>query len=370
MSVIAHVTAPGQFGGLERVVAGLASASASRGHRVVLVMTLEPGHSVPAWAQALEPHGVLLRPLAIANRDYLGERRAVRMVLRDVRAKVVHTHGYRSDVLSRAIAHGLGLPALSTAHGFASTGGVGRLYEWLQVRAWRRFDAVVAVSAPLMERLRSAGVPESRLVLIRNGVTASSSMITRNEARARMGLDTKAPIVGWVGRMSDEKDPVLALEAFGRTVTPGAQLVMIGDGALRLRCEDRARTLGIADRVRMEGARSDAPEVVSAFDALILSSRTEGTPMVILEAAMAGVPVVATAVGGVPDMLGSEGRTTPPGDADGLARALDETLQDRDASSVRAERLRARLRDVAMGEDWVAKYLDLYARLTHRPRLD
>ena len=362
MTTIAHVTAPAPFGGLERVVAGLARESVARGHRVVLVLTLELGDVIPAWAATLIGAGVIVEPVFLPSRAYIAERRAVREILRRHAVDVVHTHGFRSDVVHAAVARSERLPLVSTAHGFATTRGIGLLYEWLQRRAWRGFDAVVAVSQPLLAVLGSAGVPHDKLVFIRNGLVDGSTPLKRTEARARLGIAESGTVIGWVGRFSEEKAPGLTIEALARSKDLTMQLCMIGAGPLLEDCRELARDLRVIERVRFCGAVPDAGPLLSAFDLLALSSRTEGTPMVILEAAAAGVPVVATAVGGVPDLLGADGGwLVPPQDPELFAAALAAAAGDPVEATRRAERLRARL--LAGPVDWIAEYLALYERI-------
>jgi glycosyltransferase involved in cell wall biosynthesis len=360
MTSIIHVTAPAGFGGLERVVSGLARAQVERGHRVALVMALSPSASVPEWAAALGRDGVVVEPLFVGDRSYLAERRAVRAAVTRFRADVMHTHGSRSDVLHLGAARALGVRVVSTAHGFITVGSKGKLYRWLQLRAWRRFDAVVAVSAALRDTLVAEGVAPDRIALIRNGLVPVPALYSRTEARTLLGIPANAPAVAWVGRLSEEKAPLLALDAFARLSDRSAHLTFIGEGPLRSALLQRATELGVGDRVRADGSRSDAAELLPAFDALLLSSQTEGTPMVILEAAMAGVPIVATSVGGVPDVVGTDALTVPAGDAVALADALAASLTDRHAAEERARRLGARLRSADAAEDWVGRYLALY----------
>ena len=364
MTTIVHLTSPAQFGGLERVVSGLCRETVARGHRVVLIATLSPGDPVPPWAEALREAGVVVEPLHLSSRAYARERRTVRGLLRRHGAQVVHTHGYRPDALHVGMVKSLGLPIVSTAHGFSATRFKGKVYEWFQKRAWRRFDAVVAVSQPLVEAIARAGVPRERIVLIRNGLSqGASAAVTRGEARARLGLPEATAVLGWVGRLSEEKDPQLAIEAFALLAAGSARLCMIGAGPQAEECRAQVARLGLGDRVTLAGAVPDAGPLLSAFDALVLSSRTEGTPMVILEAAAAGVAVVSTAVGGVPDLLGDDaGWLVPAGDAEALASAMGAALGDGAERIRRAERLRARLATDA-GSDWVEQYLELYRRL-------
>lgn len=364
MTRIAHVVAPAPFGGLERVVAGLSREMARRGHEVSLILTLGPDEPRPQWADALSSAGVAVDGVRVGGRAYFAERRGVREALLRRRAEIVHTHGYRPDVVHRATARGLRLPVLSTAHGFASSGGKGRIYEWLQRRSWRGFDAVVAVSQPLVDRIVASGVPRERVEMIRNGTVISATpLLGAAEARERLGLPS-GRIVGWVGRLSAEKAPGVAIEALAAAQDRSAILCYIGAGPLEQECRARAQSLGVADRVRFLGTVPDAAPLLPAFDVLLLSSHTEGTPMVVLEAAVARVPVVSTAVGGVPDLLaGDAGWLAPAADAAALGRCLDEALSDRRVALAKADRLGERVKGAAEANDWIESYLGLYSRL-------
>src|SRR5690606_37435435 len=114
-------------------------------------------------------------------------------------------------------------------------------------------------------------------------------------------------VVGWMGRLSKEKDPVSFVRAFAAMRQAGERACIVGDGPERAATEAAAATLGVSDGIQFTGALPDAGKLLAAFDALVLSSRTEGTPMVILEAAQAGTPVVSTPVGGVPALLRDDG---------------------------------------------------------------
>jgi glycosyltransferase involved in cell wall biosynthesis len=233
MISIAHVIAPAAFGGLERVVGGLAEAMVARGHRVVLVLILEATTPIPEWAQALEELDVIIEPIRLPSRAYAKERVAVTDVVRRHRIQVLHTHGYRSDVVHGHTARACGIPHISTVHGFTHNGWKGRLYEWLQLRALRRMDAVVAVSAPLEALLGKAGVPAQRIHRIINGpVRPLQAPLPRETARAQLDLDATGTIVGWVGRLSREKGPDLLVRTVEHLPHP-VKVAVLGDGPMR-----------------------------------------------------------------------------------------------------------------------------------------
>lgn len=362
---ILHLTAPGAFGGLESVLEGLATITAARGHRVVICAVLDEGSPVPEWLNRLSRLGVDIVPVFLPPRAYLTERRIVKALMIRSRVDVVHTHGYRADVMHSGTASRLGIAQVSTAHGFASTGLKGKFFEWLQLRAWRKARAVIAVSRPLVETLVRSGVSRDRIDCIPNAVvTAARPVLDRTAARHALGLGTTGTVVGWVGRFSPEKAPDVMLRALARCRDHSIQLCMIGDGSMMPECQRLCAELGLNDRVRFAGFRPDAASCFAALDVLALSSHTEGTPMVLLEAAVARVPIVATSVGGVPDLIGhSGGWLVEPAAADALAAALDEATASPSERSLRATNAKARIEASSGSEQWLQRHLELYKRI-------
>jgi glycosyltransferase involved in cell wall biosynthesis len=347
---VIHVVAPGQVGGLESVVRALTQAQAARGDRVHVVAVLDgPRPERHAFLDALVvEHSVLTVP----SRAYTKERAAVAALCARWRPDVVHTHGYRTDVIDSGVARRLGLPTVTTVHGFTGTGWRGRLYERLQRRAFRRFDAVVGGWRPLVSLLTNDGIAPSRVHLIPNAWSARP-FATRAEARRALGLGDGF-IAGWIGRLSREKAPDLFLTALGYLdASIGAAIV--GDG------RERAALASQSTRVTWLGQVHDAARYITAFDVLVLSSRTEGTPIVLFEAMAAGVPVVSTSVGGVPDVVSErEALLVPSERPDELARAIASVQDDPTAARARAQAAAARLaRDFAV-EPWVERYATVY----------
>ena len=354
------MVAPAPFGGLESVLRALANGHRGRGHTVRVAAVLSPGEGRHPFTDALEADGVSTSVIRIGDRDYGGERRAVRRLCHAERPDIVHTHGSRPDVVDGGVARGEGIGVVSTCHGFIDSTARGRFYQWLQRLALRRFDAVVAVSGPIAERVRAAGVDPGKVHLVPNVLAAAATAIQRADARRRLDLpDT--PVIGWVGRLSGEKGPDVALEAFARLGRSDARLVVIGSGPDESALRARAAALGIESSVLWRGVVPDAGALFSAFDAFLLSSRTEGTPIALLEAISAGVPVVATRVGGVPDVIDeSSARLVESGDVGALAASLAEILADPAAARARAERARARVVSAGAVESWLARYESIY----------
>jgi poly-gamma-glutamate synthesis protein (capsule biosynthesis protein) len=357
---ILHVVAPAHFGGLESVLRELAAGHVRRGHTVRVALVLSPGDQPHPLVAALEEGGVIAIPLYVANRDYPGERRAIRALCRQHRPDILHTHGYRSDVIDGIVARSEGISVVSTCHGFIESNLRGRFHQWLQRRALRRFDAVVAVSRAIEHRLLEAGVAPTRVHVVPNAATAATGPISREEARRLLELPDTA-VIGWVGRLSAEKGPDIALEAFARLAERGVRLVFLGTGREASRLHARAAALGVSDRVIWRDEVPNAGRLFRAFDAFLLSSRTEGTPMALLEAMAASVPIVATRVGGIPDVIdSSSGHLFESGDVNGIAAGLAEVLRNPDASRAMAERAQKRLNDGFAVEPWLSMYESIY----------
>lgn len=362
---ILHVVAPAAFGGLETVLRALASGLARRGHRVKVAVVITPDDSSHPFARALEADGVGVEAVCVGPRQYRRERRALHGICERMRPDVVHTHGFRPDVIDSGVGRAHGAALVSTCHGFIETDLRGLLYQWVQRQALRKFDAVVAVSRPIHDRLRRSGIADSKLHLVPNGLTIERAA-SRLEARRELGVGNES-LIGWVGRLSSEKGPDIALDAFARVAHPDACLALIGAGREEDALRARANALHVADRVRWLGAVPDAGKLFSAFDAFLLSSRTEGTPMALLEAMAAGVPVVATRVGGVPDIVDDAvAALIESEDVAGIASALDQALGAGDLVQARAAKARERIAERYGSDAWLNSYEHIYSLVSPR----
>lgn len=355
---ILHVLAPADVGGLETVVRTLATGHSVLGHSVEIAAVLDVATN--PFVQEARDAGLRVHVIDSHPRSFLPERRAVRSLLAQRHVDVLHSHGYRSDVLDIGVARGAGVPSVTTLHGFSATDRKARFYEWLQIRAARRASAIVAVSTNVASRVIAAGARPENVHLIRNAIGVAPIQVNAEAARQRLGL-THGLHLGWIGRLSSEKGPDVMLEAMQYLSDVNVTLSFIGDGPDRQALADRSQELGVTARIRFHGRVPNAAELLPAFDIVALSSRTEGTPMVVLEAMACTVPIVATRVGGIPDMLsGTEALLVDPGNPEALAAAIRAALDDRSASIQRAQRAHARLLSQFDTSAWLAQYEALY----------
>ena len=355
---ILHVLAPAEVGGLETVVRLLAAGHSAMGHLVEIAAVLDMATS-PFVEEARE-RGLCVHVIDSPARSLRPERHAIRALLAGRRVDVLHSHGYRSDILNIGIARGMRVPSVTTFHGFTATDRKARVYEWLQLRGARRASAIVAVSANVADRVVASGARPESVHLIRNAANCDSSPVAAATAREHLGLAPGLHL-GWVGRLSAEKGPDVMLDAMRYLTDLPLTLSFIGDGPDRSALMERAGRLNVAEHVQFHGRVSNAASLLQAFDLVALSSRTEGTPMVILEAMASEVPIVATRVGGIPDMLSArQALLVDPENPEALASAIRAALSARQASTERAARARARLVAEFGTQSWLEQYEALY----------
>lgn len=360
---IVHVIAAEPVGGAESVVRLLAGAQRARGSRVTVVTIETSDAGETAFADALKQTSVEVVRLRLPGRAYLRERREIAAVCADVSATVLHSHGYRTDVADAPFVGRRGLPIVSTVHGFTGGNLRSRLYQWLQRRAYHTFDAVVAVSAPLERELAQA-LGTERLHLQPNAYRAPHDASSRADARAALALPADSFVIGWVGRLSHEKGADVLLDALAcADLSDHVQVAFLGDGPEAQALRERAMRLGLGARVMWKGRIARAERLFAAFDTLVLSSRTEGTPMVILEAMAAGVPIVATRVGGVPEVLtAGTAVLVPPESPAELATAIRAMVTNAAAAMARARAAQDRVEREYGVPGWVARYETIYQR--------
>lgn len=354
---ILHVAVPAPVGGLERVVQALAIGHRARGHDVHVAAVTAPDPDPHPFITPLEQAGVTVHRVVVEGRGYLTERRAVRELCRTHRFDVVHTHGYRASLIDAGVARRLGIPTVTTVHGSSRMGGLTHLYEWLETRSFRRFDAVIAVSSPLVRSLTESGVPKPKLHLLRNAWGGEVKFLSRDEARDALGLPQEDFLVGWVGRMILAKGPDLFVRAMESLADLPLSGVMIGDGPELAQLQARNST------IRFLGAADNAAPYFKAFDLFVLSSRTEGTPIVLFEAMAAEVPIVAFRVGGVGDLLGEDQVMVPPGDVVALAGAILSTSELADEGAGRAAAARERLASAFASGPWLDQHEEIYREI-------
>ncbi len=323
-----------------------------RGYRTRLVVGKETPREGNMLSLAAEK-GVRCEAMAGLGReiqpvaDVQAFFRLVRLI-RDFRPAIVHTHTAKAGLLGRLAARVTGVPVVvHTFHGHVLRGYFGpvktAVFRSLERRLGRLADVIVAVSETVKQDLVNLGIADGdRIRVVPLGLDLEPFTGSLREGALRRGarVPADAPLVGMVGRLVPIKDVPTFLEAAARVreVRPDCRFALVGDGEERTRLEVLSRGRGLADAVTFHGWQPDMPAVYGDLDVVVNCSRNEGTPVALIEALAAAKPVVATRVGGTPDLLGEEerGRLVPPNDPELLARAVLETLADTEGARRRA----------------------------------
>ena len=365
---VVHLTASTFFGGPERQMLGLAEHLRSPFHTSFA--------SFPEGGRCAEFLGNVRSAGFDATRlpaDTPNVRVAIGELcdhLRRTRADVLVTHTYKPNILGRVAARRVGIPCVAVSRGWTWENLKVRAYEAMDRLNLRYVDRVVAVSDGQAARVRKAGVPSSRLAVIRNAARLNAFTKPDPEYRGKLlahfPSDTSvSAVVVAAGRLSPEKGFAVLVEAAADVLktNPQCRFVLFGDGTERTKLEARVAELGIAYRFRMPGFTADLDKFLPFADAVVLPSFTEGLPNVALEASAAGISVVATAVGGTPEVIadGQTGFLVPSGQPLAIAEKLRLLL---DSSELRT-RMGTAGRDRMRAEFTFAAQAERYAELFH-----
>lgn len=317
--------------------------------------------------QDLEDAGVTFLPLGRRRKADVWVWARLERYLRRERVDVVHAHKFGSNAWATLIARLAGVPVVvAHEHTWSYEGEpVRRLLDRELIA--RGADRFIAVSREDRRRMTEIEhIDPRRTLFIPNGVSASAPPSGR-DVRAELGISSDAPVIGTVCVMRPQKALHVLLRAVAELLPrqPALRVLVAGDGPERQRLEQLAGELGVADAVSFLGGRRDVPDILRALDVGVSSSDFEGSPLAVMEYMGAALPVVATTVGGVPDLIesGVHGLLVPRGDHAGLARAIDELLRDPEKRREMGQRARERREREFSIDVLVERLEDLYVEL-------
>ncbi len=370
---VVHLMASPFVGGPERQALGLARALPAP-YRTTFLSFAERGLCRPLLEEARR-HGFEAVQLEHNAPHFVRAAGEVAGHLRRLRADVLLCSGYKPDVVGWLAARRTGTPAVAVAHGWTAATWKVRLNEALDRRVMRRMDCTVCVSEAQAVKVRAAGVAPQRVAVIRNAIDPEPFDAPDPAAREELHAFFREPrthVVGAAGRLSPEKGPEVFVEAAALVAReePGAGFILFGDGPLREDLKRRITARGLEGQFVLAGFRADLGRFLPHWDVAVLPSYTEGLPVIALEAQAAGVPVVATAVGGTPEAVedGGSGHLVPPGDAAALAERVVRLLRRDAERTALGARARQRVRDEFTFDSQAAQYCRLFERLAGRRR--
>lgn len=354
---VTHVIAPGGVGGAESVVLGGVAALREIGVDADLLVLDE--RRKPTAAEPLldgaRANGVPVRTIAVRRR--LDPKLLVRLRKELGETAAVHAHGYKAVVYAGAAAGRRALYA--THHGVVAIDAKASLYDGLALTAYTRMRRVFAVSDATRRHLLRRGVPPRKVLTLHNFVALDA--LPDSWAPPEVEVPGRVRLL-YLGRLSHEKGADVLLRALAWTSDPRIVLDIAGDGPEIRRLERQAAELSLEERVRFLGFRTDVVERILAAHALVLPSRSEGLPMAMVEAMALGRPVIATAVGGIPEVYDARlgGALVSPDDPAALAAALDSFAADVDGRLAAAAGGVAASRERFSPRRWAERTADVY----------
>ena len=372
MKILQVISSSGMYGA-EAVILNLARGLRTAGHPCVLgVFANSLNPNLQLHQRALE-EGIPSYSFPCKSQLDRKAIRHIRDLAAETGADIIHTHGYKADVYTRMAMLDTGIPLVSTCHNWLDEDWRAYLYGLADRYVLRSFPRVVAVSEEVRQRLLAAGVPQERVRVIPNGIDSRPFMVKRSTDPIDWSQDRPA-VVGMVARLSAEKGVDLFLRAAAQVAgaIPHVRFVVVGDGPDRQELEALIDELRLRPFASMLGRRNDMPAQYASFDLLVSSSRKEGLPITILEAMASGLPLVATAVGDVVNVVrdGETGIVLPAGDPGPLALAIVDLLRDgekrRRLGSAARQLVESQYSAQRMSNDYLDTYKDAMDLSRHK----
>jgi L-malate glycosyltransferase len=355
-----HIVSGDAWGGLEAMVLDLLCSETYRASTETTLIVLNEGW----FASRARAQGLRVVVVPEATTSFLSLARRVGRIISDVKPEILHTHRYKEMLLGAVLSGRTGPRHVVTIHGYEPA--TRRLARWRALitnsfcigAALVRGGRFVVVADHLRRRFM---IPASRCVTVNNGI-----LVPEFEASATgrtLGDPSKGMVIGWVGRMVPVKGLSTLLRAVAEmTWTPRPTLLLAGDGPERAALEDLARSLGIAEKVCFLGFVQNAWPLYSEMDVFALPSHQEGIPMVLLEAMGTGLPVVASSVGGIPQVIkdGNVGVLMDSRSPSAWEKALTALLKDPSRRHAMGNCARSHIRANFSVETMAARYLSVY----------
>jgi glycosyltransferase involved in cell wall biosynthesis len=361
---VLHLISSGGMYGAEAVILNLSTAlNAGAENRSLLGVFSNTAHPNLQLHHAALKAGVESHLISCRGQIDRSVPAALRELVRQTQADVVHAHGYKADVYTYLALRSTPTPLVSTCHTWYDNDLMVRLYGILDRWTLQRFDGVVAVSPEVQRRLLKAHVRQDRIRLIQNGIDLAP--FAAAERIRELGRNQDAPLrIGLVGRLAPEKGVDIFLRAAVEIVRqrPATRFSIAGDGPDRAALEQLIVQLGLSRSTSLLGRTDDMPAFYSSIDIQVSASRQEGLPITLLEGMASGLPVVATSVGAVPQVVhdGETGLLVEAGNPVALAAAILQVIDDPSLRASLGDRGRRLIAAEFSADRMAAEYINLY----------
>jgi glycosyltransferase involved in cell wall biosynthesis len=366
--VILQVAASRFFGGPERQILDLARELAPQ-VRTVFACFSEGGRC-RQFLEEVRQAGFQGIELNSDTPHLLAALRELAATVQSVDGSLLLCNGYKADILGLAAGRRLGIPVVSVAHGWTGESLRVRIYEAIDRRVLRWMDKVVCVSGAQAAKVGRNRVPPGKMAVIRNAIRAEQ--FPQPDPAFRVALEKMFPrkpriVVGAAGRLSPEKGFAVLIDAARLLAAERDDVgfVLFGEGQLRRPLESQIARYDLQDRFVLAGFTDRLHHYLPHFDLLTLPSYSEGLPVIVLEAFAAGVPVVATAVGGCPEVVVDQdnGFLVPPGDAGELHAAIRRLIEQPERARQMGQAGRSHVREHFTFAAQAESYRRLFAEL-------
>lgn len=371
---VLHVIGGGEIGGAENHVLSLLSAL-DREKFAPILCCLAPR---PLYQRAREL-GIEAYALDMRHKLDIHVIKSIFQLIKEKEVQILHTHGVRANLVGRLAGLQAGVPVtVTTVHSvleYDYPGLLDRLINsWTEKATWRLVDRFIAVSQLLARNLQRKGIKQDKISLIYNGIPLPENPPAaeeRENLRQELGIGIQQPLLGVIGRLHPVKGQKVMLQAAARLAARGKDftLLLAGEGQQRQELEKLAAELELSGKVHFLGFRSDAVEkIMPTLDMLIIPSLSEGCPLVALEAMSRKIPVIASQVGGLPELIeqGVSGLLVPPGDPDELAERIlwlwERPQLGRELTEAAFRRVQEKFSLARMVADTQKVYFELLAR--------
>lgn len=372
---VMHLSASIQMGGAERAILQLANSLKDSAFNPIVTSFVQDWKPHNAFIEALKAQDTNIRTITMSKKYPTPWWNPIRNFLdlchliKAEKIQILHTHGYRANIIGLLVSALLRVPIVTTVHGWTIHTNSVKLYEYLDRFFLRFFDKIIVVSDSIKNTLLNSRISAHKIEKIYNTVDCEmvKNNASLNEIRKRFHLSQSDKLVGAIGRLSKEKGIDYLLSAGIEIIAkyPDVKILIIGDGPERQNLETLAKQLRISKNVIFCGFQENVTEFYHLIDIVVLPSITEGLPMVLLEALTYSKPIVATRVGGIPEVItnGKTGILVEPQNPSRLAEGIIRILKNPEEANRMASEGRKLVEECFNSNDWNKKVEKIYQEI-------
>lgn len=331
MSLIIHIRACNFFGGPEKQIVNHIKTNTKFEHKVLSFIENNAHNEL---IERCRKDNISTITISTKSSFEISSILKLRRIFKQEKPRLLCSHGYKPTLLSLIAKIGLNIPLIVFLRGHTSENLKVKLFETIELKATRFATGMISVSEGYAKYLLGKGIPLTKLSVVQNAIGFNPAKLTKREMEEKkeeLGYKNTDFLIATAGRLSPEKAQSDLIHAFSAIMNkfPNAKLLLLGDGPLHKELSNLIRKNNIPS-ARLLGFRKDIHEIMSVIDLFVLPSLSEGLPNVVLEAFSCGKPVVATNVGGTPEVVdhNHNGLLVPPGNVEALVEALETCISN------------------------------------------